>query len=79
MVKYNPQNKAKNIVNKVVNILDSSGLYPDEELRKDAIKNICILYVNELREAAYDGYSYDAEFELPYYDAIEEEILNLLT
>ncbi len=79
MGEYNPKNKAKNIVNKVTNILDSSGLYPDEGLRKDAIKSICILYVNELREAAYGGYSYDAEFELPYYDAIEEEILNLLT
>jgi len=78
MSKYEPKIKAKEIVNKVADILDSSGIYPTAELRIDAIKNICLLYINELRNATYGGYDYDAEFELPYYDAIEMEILKIL-
>jgi hypothetical protein len=78
MSKYNPKSKAKEIVDKVSDILDTSGIYPDLMLRNKAIFNICLLYLNELRDATYGGYDYDAEFELPYYDAIEIEIKNLL-
>jgi len=78
MGKYDPQTKARDIVNKVATILDSSGVYPNAELRINAIMNICLLYINELRNATYGGYDYDAEFELPYYDAIEMEILKIL-
>ena len=76
MSKYNPKDKANEIINKVSNILDGSGIYPTLELRNKAIKNICILYLNELREAANSGYEYDAEFELPFYNEIEKEIIN---
>ena len=76
MSKFNVEKKANEILTKVANIIEGTSIFPSEELYNKALINLSFIILDELIEASKDGYEYDSEFEIPFYEAVKEQIKN---
>jgi len=72
------RDKALEIMTRLHDTLQTMGMYPSMDVYKVGLLKLGIQVLNELREAANNGYKYDAEFEKPFYDAVEKEMKNII-
>ncbi len=72
------RDKALEILGKLHERLQLIGIYPNMGIYETGLLKIGVQILNELREAANNGYELDAEFENPFYDAVEDEMKKII-